>query len=202
MILSDAEIIDALDDEAIAIEPRPTLERYNASAVDLTLGNELFRLRPLEELEAELEGTLPVGVKPSIEIDLSTLKIRDFLNKYARKEDLGSKGYWILKPQSFALGITQERVELPKKSKIAARVEGRSTLARLGLVIHMTAPTIHCGFSGNIVLEMYNFGPYPLQLRPGFEICQLVLERLGKKPAADLTTSFMNQTSVVAKASR
>ena len=72
-------------------------------------------------------------------------------------------------------------------------------MARLGLVVHMTAPTIHCGFSGNIILEMYNFGPYPLLLNPGFEICQLILERLGTRPAGNLTTAFMNQVSVLSK---
>jgi dCTP deaminase len=198
MVLSDEEITQALDGGLIVIEPRPTLERFNASAVDLTLGAELFRLRDLPELVAEE----PPGVEHSIEIDLATLKIRDFLAKYAQPMLLHAEGYWVLQRQQFALGITHERVELPRKSKIAARVEGRSTLARLGLVVHMTAPTVHCGFAGNIVLEMYNFGPYPLRLRPGLEICQLVLERLGKQPSAELTTAFMNQSSVVAKSSR
>ncbi|MGH7781860.1 MAG: dCTP deaminase [Candidatus Binataceae bacterium] len=197
MILSDAEILRALEDEVIAIEPRPTQERYNASAVDLTLGTELFRLREPAELVAEE----PAGVEHSIEIDLSTLRIRDFLNKYARLVPLEPGGYWVLKPKQFALGVTHERIELPRKCKIAARVEGRSTLARLGLVIHMTAPTVHCGFEGHIILEMHNFGPYPLRVRPGFEICQLILERLGREPRAGLTTAFMHQSSVVAKPS-
>jgi dCTP deaminase len=194
MVLSDGEILGALKEALISIEPPPTPERYNASAVDLTLGEELFRLRDLSELQAEE----PSGVEHSIEIDLSTLKIRDFLAKYSRPM-LAQQGYWILNRHQFALGITHERVELPRK--IAARVEGRSTLARLGLVIHMTAPTFHCGFSGNIVLEMYNFGPYPLPLRPGLEVCQLVLERVGKQPRAELGTAFMHQASVVSKPS-
>jgi dCTP deaminase len=193
MVLSDREIVKALEDQLIVIEPKPTAERYNASAVDLTLGAELFRLRDLSELQAEEPG----GVEHSIEIDLSTLKIKDFLAKYSRPMPQHQSGYWVLGRHQFALGITHERIELPRKSKIAARVEGRSTLARLGLVIHMTAPTIHCGFAGNIVLEMHNFGPYPLRLRPGLEVCQLVLERVGKQPRAPLTTSFMNQSSVV-----
>jgi deoxycytidine triphosphate deaminase len=128
-------------------------------------------------------------------------KIRDFLAKYSRPMNKHTLGYWVLDRHQFALGITHERVELPRKSKIAARVEGRSTLARLGLVIHMTAPTIHCGFAGNIVLEMYNFGPNPLRLGPGLEVCQLVLERVGKEPTAELATTFMNQASVVRKPS-
>jgi dCTP deaminase len=193
MILSDRQIEKALDDGLIVIDPRPTAEGYNASAVDLTLGSELFRLRDLEEVQSEEPG----GVQHSIEIALSTIKINEFLNKYSRPIPPQPGGYWVLNRRQFALGITHERVHLPRKSKIAARVEGRSTLARLGLAIHMTAPTIHCGFKGNIVLEMYNFGPYPLRLRPGLEICKLILEKVSGEPKAELTTSFMNQGSVI-----
>jgi dCTP deaminase len=99
---------------------------------------------------------------------------------------LESDGSFVLKPNKFALGQTREYVELKKRSKIAARVEGRST----GLTIHMTAPTIHCGFPGRIVLEMYNFGAYPLRLRPNMSICQLILERLGKVPEMEIQTAF------------
>ena len=100
-------------------------------------------------------------------------------------------------PDKFVLGITREYVELPRRSKIAARVEGRSTLARLGLVVHLTAPTIHAGFSGNIVLEMYNLGKFKLILRPGrLAICQLIFERLGQAPTGAINTGFQNQSGV------
>jgi dCTP deaminase len=56
-------------------------------------------------------------------------------------------------------------------------VEGKSSLARLGLAIHVTAPTIHGGFSGNIQLEVINYGPLPIKLRPGMKICQLIFEQ-------------------------
>jgi dCTP deaminase len=152
-------------------------------------------LRDLGEVQANEPG----GLEHSIEIDLSTLKIKEFIDKYAIPIKHNNGGFWVLDRQQFALGITHERIELPRKSKIAARVEGRSTLARLGLVVHMTAPTIHCGFDGHIMLEMFNYGPYPLRLKPGFEICQLVLERVGTRPNSELTTTFMHQSSVVTK---
>lgn len=54
---------------------------------------------------------------------------------------------------------------------------------RLGLAIQMAAPTVHAGFEGKIVLDMYNFGPYPLRRRPReLAICQLIFERLGQVP--------------------
>jgi dCTP deaminase len=199
MVLSDRQIQEALKKKRITIDPVPPADHYNASAVDLRLGRQLFNLRSLDKLQAEAKADAPAGYEPSIEIDLSTLKIVDFLRKYA--EEIASyHGYWVLPPQHFALGITEEWVELPRKSKIAGRVEGRSSLARLGLVIHMTAPTIHCGFAGNIVLEMYNFGPYPLRLTPGFNICQLILERVEQRPSEELSSVHMHQTSVVSRA--
>jgi dCTP deaminase len=198
MILSDGEIEEALDKKLIIIDPRPSAERYRGSSVDLTLGRELFRL--IEP--ATLQEEEPSGVARPIEIDPSNLKMEDFLRKYARRVDPHPDGYFRLDRNDFRLTITNERVELPKESKIAARVEGRSTLARLGLAVHMTAPTIHCGFRGNIVLEIFNFGPYPLRLRPGLEICQLILERTRKIPKSEHATAFMQQRSVIPQRNR
>jgi dCTP deaminase len=83
------------------------------------------------------------------------------------------------------------------RSKIAARVEGRSTLARLVLAIHMTAPTIHAGFEGRIVLEMYNFGPYPFAASTQeFGVCQLIFERLGRVPGGQVKTTNKGQKSI------
>lgn len=60
-----------------------------------------------------------------------------------------------------------------------------------------TAPTIHGGFPGHIVLEMYNFGNYPLRLRPGkLAICQLIFERLGQIPRDEVRTGFKDQKKI------
>jgi dCTP deaminase len=142
---------------------------------------------------AEVQAGQPGGVSLSVDIDPSTIDIREFLKKYSVPITAEPGGYFLLPPNTFSLGTTLEFVDLPKESKIAARVEGRSTLARLGLTIHMTAPTIHCSFAGRIVLEMYNFGAYPLRITPGMTICQLILERLSKSPKKEIATSFKGQ---------
>ena len=67
---------------------------------------------------------------------------------------------------------------------LAARVEGKSSLARFGLLAHFTAPTIHAGFEGHITLEMMNLGPSPIILTPGMAICQLILEQVHGVPDA------------------
>ena len=80
-------------------------------------------------------------------------------------------------------------------SKLAARVEGRSSLARLGLAVHLTAPTIHAGWDGQIALEMINFGPFTLQFVPNkTRRCQIIFERLQSDPTGGIRITFQGQT--------
>ena len=92
---------------------------------------------------------------------------------------------YLLKPNHFVLGKTLEIVSLPIVSKgtcLAARIEGKSSYARCGLLIHFTAPTIHSGFSGTITLELINLGPCDIALVPGAPICQLIIEEVREVP--------------------
>ena len=97
----------------------------------------------------------------------------------------------VIAPREFLLAYTQEYIQLP--NYLAARVEGRSTLARLGLSIHQTAPTVHATFKGQLRLEIMNNGPVACELTPGIAICQLILERLGWPAVRSLTSAFQNQ---------
>jgi dCTP deaminase len=193
VILSDGEIRQAIRENKIHIDPLPEEQQYTTSALDLVLGDEIKELKSIHELQREE----PIGVQRPLIIDLSTIDIHTLLEKYAKPVQMESDGSYLLPPDKFVLGITREYIDLPRKSKIAARVEGRSTLARLGLVIHLTAPTIHADFRGRIVLEMRNFGNYDLRLRPGkLHVCQLIFERLGKIPQGPARTKFIGQTEL------
>ena len=75
-----------------------------------------------------------------------------------------TNSYIELKPNAFALAYTVERLTL--LLHLAARVEGKSSVARWGLSIYQTAPTIHAGFRGNIRLEISNVGPFVCRLAP------------------------------------
>jgi hypothetical protein len=87
------------------------------------------------------------------------------------------------------LVMTRERVHLKLESKLAARVEGRSSLARIGLTVHLTAPTIHAGFNAPITLEMINYSPFTLKIIPNKTfLCQLIVERLETDPTSDIRT--------------
>jgi dCTP deaminase len=83
---------------------------------------------------------------------------------------------FILHPGEFALGSTYEVVSLP--DDIAARVEGKSSLGRLGLLTHATAGFIDPGFTGHVTLELANVATLPIKLWPGMKIGQLCFFRL------------------------
>jgi len=78
---------------------------------------------------------------------------------------------FMLHPGEFALGSTLERVAVP--SDLVARVEGKSSLGRLGLVIHSTAGFIDAGFDGHVTLELANLANLPITLYPGMKIGQI-----------------------------
>lgn len=111
--------------------------------------------------------------------------------RYADSVAIPADGQTI-SPGQFYLGWTVERLQLPHRSRIAARVEGKSSLARLGLGVHVTAPTIHAGFGykaedptypgSSIQLEIWNFGPVHVVLQTGMKICQLIFETVDGTP--------------------
>lgn len=106
---------------------------------------------------------------------------------------IDASGY-ALPPDHLVLGWTREYIELPTHARIAARVEGKSSRARIGLGIHITAPTIHAGFKGRVRLEMVNHGTYPILLSPRMPICQLVFEQTLGTPEKGYSGIFLGQT--------
>ena len=110
---------------------------------------------------------------------------------YGQTETVQPDGSFIFESGKLVLAYTLEFIEMP--NYLAARVEGRSSLARLGISIHQTAPTVHATFRGQLRLEMSNNGPYSCRLHPGQKICQLVIERLGSPSAITLQSPFQGQ---------
>lgn len=89
---------------------------------------------------------------------------------------LDEKSMYVLQPGEFILGSTIEYVTIPQY--IVARVEGRSSVGRLGVMVHVTAGYIDPGFKGNITLELFNCSDKPFQLSYGDCLCQIVFETL------------------------
>ena len=96
--------------------------------------------------------------------------------------DVGPDDPFILHPGEFVLGATYERITLP--DDIAARLEGKSSLGRLGLLTHSTAGFIDPGFTGHVTLELSNTATMPIKLWPGMGVGQLCFFRLSSPAQA------------------
>lgn len=180
MILSNTAIWDALADGRLSIVPGPSPRRsvpggakspYDTTAVDLHLADYY---------------SLPKNA-PGVQIDLAQPGIVPTLEALTDQHQIPAGGYTLL-PNTFVLSQTLEIVHLrlsadldqeaAGKPLLAARVEGKSSRARFGLLVHFTAPTVHAGYHGRITLEMINLGKWPLILKPGIPICQLIIEEV------------------------
>jgi dCTP deaminase len=181
MILTDREIQKLLKSGLISIEPKPPIEAYDSTAVDLTL-DPLIRVFRTNVPGLIIDPSAP-GYKAAQLIQSATDPIT-----------ITDQG-WELPRGTLVLAWTKERVDLNFKGKVAARVEGKSGLARIGMGVHVTAPTIHAGFPGTIQLELVNHGPLPIKLRPGMAICQLIIETIKGTPSKAHKSQFHGQTA-------
>ena len=161
MRLCDRDIIQWLDEGKLVIEPRPPVERINGATADVRLGNQ-FRV---------FQG------HTAAYIDLSGPKneVNEALERVMSDEIVLPEGEaFYLQPGELALAVTLESVTLP--DNVVGWLDGRSSLARLGLMVHVTAHRIDPGWHGHIVLEFFNSGKLPLALRPGMVIGALSFE--------------------------
>lgn len=184
MILSNTAIKEALKSGRIEIVPAPTDGQFDTSSLDLRLGGLFKRYR--EDLVGQ--RGIDTIVNPE-QFDYENLS-RSYMEVIRSTAHDGSI---VIKPGEFILAVTKERIHLPEESRIAARIEGRSSLARIGLSVHLTAPTIQLGFQGNLVLEIKNNAKLGILLTPGMLICQLIFERVDEKPLGGISTSFQGQ---------
>jgi dCTP deaminase len=154
VLLSDRDLLIEIDNKRVAVEPFD-VEMIQPSSIDVRL-DRMFRV---------FENHKYPHIDPSIEqADLTRLI-----------EPEGDDPF-ILHPGEFVLGSTLEVVSLP--DDLAGRLEGKSSLGRLGLLTHSTAGFIDPGFSGHITLELSNVATLPIKLFPGMKIGQLCLIRL------------------------
>ncbi len=99
-----------------------------------------------------------------------------------------------ISPKGFVLGCTMERVKIP--GDIVGRIEGRSSLARLGLIME-SAGYLDPGFEGNVTLEIYNQMPVPVILRPGLSIAQISFDTMSRVPERLYSGKYQNDEGAV-----
>lgn len=155
-VLSDHSLQTALKAKQLQIHPAPV--SIEPASVDLHLSNVFLTLA------ARDEGTFldPLETPEYDRWEIPLDPIRD--------------DYYVLYPGTFALGSTIERIGLSRE--LAAQVDGKSSLGRMGLFIHCTAGWIDPGFQGTLTLEFFNATSRPIALRPFMPIAQLVVHRL------------------------
>jgi len=150
MILSDKDIKNYIQTGRISINPKLKEEQFQSAWIDLTLGNE-FRIFKSTQ-NALIDPKDPQDVTEVVKLD-------------------GEKSF-IIQPGEFILGNVNEYIKFP--NDIAGAVDGRSSLGRLGVVVHVTSTFVDPGWEGRLVLEITNIGKMPVALYPGMRICKLV----------------------------
>ena len=153
MILSDRSIREALAAGRIVIDPLDG-DAVQPSSVDLRLGDSfrVFRNHTLGHID-----------------------VKQDLSELTSLVESGDDPF-ILHPGEFVLGATLERVALP--DDLVARLEGKSSLGRLGLLIHSTAGFVDPGFDGQLTLELSNVANLPITLYPGMRIGQISFQQM------------------------
>ena len=161
-ILGKKEIKSRLDTEdplkKIYIYPLLASSQIQPASVDIRLGPK-FNVTKIGKI---------THIDPLKSVNEVTLEIKQYLESY---KILNKFEKFILHPNEFVLGSTLEYLKLP--TDIGARIEGRSSWGRLGVLIHSTAGFIDPGFCGNVTLELKNVSKIPIALYPGVRIGQL-----------------------------
>jgi len=177
-ILSDKTIKEYLKEGKIGFEPLTDEKQIQPSSIDMRLGDEFKVFKVIR--------------KPYIDPD-----DEEDLTSYMESTIVPEGEAFIIHPNEFALATTLEYVKLP--DDIVARVEGRSSMGRLGVTMHVTAGFIDPGFEGRITLEISNIGSMPVALYPGQRVCQIVFETMttpSELPYGhpDRNSKYMGQT--------
>ncbi len=185
MILSRPDLRTAWKTGKIRFRPDISEEQIGLSSIDLRLGYDFTRLKNGHGVKVRpaSEGFDPTGL-----VEHYNLGRRTILGKYP---------VFRIMPGEFRLALTLEEVALP--GSLAANVQGKSSLARSGLGVHITAPHIHPGFVGPIALELFNRGPWHLEFIPGKDlVCQIIFFRITKNLSPRIISSlgtYMRQAS-------
>lgn len=155
MILSDKSIKEKIKEEELVIKPF-NKENIQPSSYDITLGTKFRTFKNIHKSSVDVKSDNLDDITEIVEVP----------------KDEGI----IIHPGEFILGATVEFIEIP--NNLVSRLEGRSSLGRLGLVVHSTAGYIDPGFKGTVTLEISNDSRMPIRLYPGLRVGQLVFSKM------------------------
>lgn len=184
MIFSDLDIAQLIERGFIGIETDPKFRpldldvQLQPASLDVRLGGKFQRWHAYEWDSVPIDVTQPPPVGSYTETVIA------------------EGGKFVIKPGEFVLGTTVERVRLP--AHIAGRIEGRSSLGRYGVTVHVTAGFIDPGFEGAITLEIANLNANPIVLTAGMRVGQLVFHAMSSAAIAPYKGKYQGQTSTTA----
>lgn len=159
MVLSDRDLAALVANGELKFRPQLASDQIGPASVDLKLGNTFMVFRPGRYVELDPKKGLPADYMETI-----VLRKRPF----------------ILHPGNFVLASTREYLTVP--DNYVVNVEGKSTLARMGILVH-TAGFVDPGFEGSLTLEISNHADLPVLLHPGMYICQIAVHALSSAAA-------------------
>lgn len=187
MILTRDEIRELVEKKEIRFDPPLQDKQWGDASVDLRLGYKFTKLKTSDH-----KIPLAKGLK-----QISGLWHEE---TFPHQDSFGKRKAYCIEPDEFILAQTYEHIWIPRN--LIARVEGRSTYARVGLSMHETAPWLQPGWDGQITLEIRNSGPLQIELMPFDDLpCQVTFMRLSRDLSADQgygsrpTDSFQHQSS-------
>jgi dCTP deaminase len=194
MILSDEEIRMAVESGEIGIDPMPDFDKQlQPSSLDLTLGSTFSVFKSptakVKDIEEVMDGSIKKRMQPHF-IDTRETDVGSLMKVH---EDFP---YVNIKPGSFVLAHTVERVKIP--ANLVGVVDGRSSFGRLGVMIHVTAGYIDPGFEGQITLELKNVGPAVVRLHVGERVCQIRFHRMSKPALKPYAGKYQGDKGAVA----
>lgn len=156
-MIVDHEIIDSVETGWIGIEPFDR-QAVQPASYDVTLDRHFLLPDP----------------------DIDNLDLADLDADHMHPLSVGGGGL-VVEPGDFILGSTRETISLP--SNFLGRIEGKSSIGRVGLLIHVTAGFIDPGFTGQVTLEIFNVAPWSITIYPGQRIAQIAFTRLTAHPS-------------------
>ncbi len=185
MYLSDRDLEYAVSMGHLIVKPAP--KNYDTTSIDLHLDKiETARVWNVSEFESHQRsaGHEPPVLRMAFDHKTFAQRYHSSVPDDPKQPVFRDGQSIILKPHGFFLWQTAEVVGTPEENpRFICFIDGKSTKARTGLLVHMTAPTIHAGWWGNVTLEICNLGPFTLALRPGDEVVQIVVATLTSIPA-------------------
>lgn len=186
MYLSDRDLRWAIECGNLIVDPKP--EHIDSTSIDLHLdAADQAKVWDIEQYNKDQK----TAGNELHELRIGKFEYQNFAPKYLKppsedaKQDVFQRGKQIIvKPGGFLLWQTKETVGTPEdRANLICFIDGKSTRARTGILVHLTAPTIHASWSGKITLEIANLGPFHFVLEEDDVIAQIVVSTVSSIPS-------------------